>query len=527
MILQNNRDLVAQDEALSIRRGRLFIEQRDAAELVREFGSPLFVTSEAQLRSNLRRYSRAFAKHWPAGVDILPAFKANWTLATRRVLNAEGAGADVYSEGELHGVLESGTDPALVSVNGGGKSEALLRKCVDAGVRITVEDLDEPARIDRIAGELGKLATIRLRVKPSFPNLWRPTEFAVQYASIDLGIQAYKSGIPAEYLPELGRNVLALPNVDLVGLHLHVGRHHPSLWYWRGVMRRYGELIADLCDAWGGWRPREIDVGGGFATPRDPFNKDGLRQDVLSSLLAYPAEQLLRLSGEKRRYRVLTTLIERLFARAPSTFRSPTIEQYAEVVCDELLGVFSRRGIDAGQVRLQAEPGRGVYSDAGVHLATVKKVKRQHSPLKLNWVLTDTTFFFLAGGTMVDHFLHDFVVANCADAPLEETADVVGHSCASDRILPFVRVPRLKTGDVIAFLDAGAYEESSASNFNALPRPGTVLVNGDDATIIRRAETIEDVFARDVVPTRLRKQAHPPPPLRGDLDAGPELHTQH
>ncbi|MGE5292230.1 MAG: hypothetical protein ACM3ML_34605 [Micromonosporaceae bacterium] len=134
----------AEPDVLSLREGRLFVDELSASELVDRFGSPIFVYSEVQLRRNLRRIREAFAQGWPDGpVDVLPAFKANPMLATRHVLSQEGAGADIYSAEELAGVLRTGVDPALVSVNGGGKSREHLRNCVAAGVRITVEDVTE------------------------------------------------------------------------------------------------------------------------------------------------------------------------------------------------------------------------------------------------------------------------------------------------------------------------------------------------------------------------------------------------
>ena len=85
-------------DVLSIRDGRLYIEDLSASELVERFGSPIFVFSETQLRRNLRRIRSAFAAGWRDGpVDVLPAFKANTMLATRHVLSEEGAGADIYS----------------------------------------------------------------------------------------------------------------------------------------------------------------------------------------------------------------------------------------------------------------------------------------------------------------------------------------------------------------------------------------------------------------------------------------------
>jgi len=169
----------SEPDALSIRDGHLFIEELDAADLVERFGSPIFVFSETQLRTNLRRIRTAFAEGWPDGpVDVLPAFKANPMLATRHILSEEGAGADIYSPEELDGVLQTGVDPELVSVNGGGKPREHLRRCIDAGVRITVEDIHEIDRIQEVAAELGTTAKIRFRVKSIVPNLWRRTDFS-------------------------------------------------------------------------------------------------------------------------------------------------------------------------------------------------------------------------------------------------------------------------------------------------------------------------------------------------------------
>src|SRR5439155_13027793 len=83
------------------------------------------------------------------------------------------------------------------------------------------------------------------------------------------------------------------------------------------------------------------------------------------------------------------------------------------------------------------------------------------------------------------------------------TADLVGCSCNPDRIVPDARLPDVETGDVVAFLDTGAYQDALASNFNALLRPATVLVTGDRSEVIKRRETLEDVLQRDVVPERL------------------------
>jgi diaminopimelate decarboxylase len=496
-------------DCLSVRGGRLFIEERDTVELAEQFGTPLFVLSETQLRDNVRRFRRAFVAVWDDGpVDVLPAFKANTNLAARHVLTEEGAGADIYSAQELDGVLRTAVDPDLVSVNGGGKPDEHLRRCVAAGVRITVEDVDEIDRIERVAAELDLAAKVRLRVKPAMPNLWRRTDFSQLSVPIDLGLQVYKSGIPAEYLVDLGRRALDAPHVELVGLHFHAGRHHPSLWYWRGLMTRYGRLIGELCEAWGGWRPQEIDIGGGWPSPRDPHNQELPRSEFLLTALGYPFLVGLRGLGERAYHAAMARLVPALTSHAERD-APPAIEDFAVAAVRALRAELDRAGVDTTGVRLQVEPGRSLYGDAGIHLARVKTVKRQTRPIPYAWVLTDTTQFFLAGGVF-EHNRHPYVVAGKADQRPTMRADLVGHSCYADQLVLGAELPEVTDGDVIAILETGAYQESSASNFNALPRPATVLVAGDQAEIVKRAETVDDVYGRDVVPKRLDRTGEGP-----------------
>ncbi len=491
-------------DTLSVREGRLFVEGRAAADLVEEFGSPIFVFSEAQLRANLRRFKAAFQREWPEGpVDVLPAFKANTLLALRRIASEEGAGADIYSPEELAGVLTTGVDPERVSVNGGGKSREHLRHCVEAGVRITVEDVDEIDLVQDVAAELGAVAKVRLRCKPAVPNLWRRTDFSQLSVPIDLGVQVYKSGIPREYLADMGRRLFAMPNVELVGLHFHVGRHHPSLWFWEGLMTRYARLVGELSRAWGGWQPSELDVGGGMPSPRDPHNQEFPRSEFILTAAGYPFMVGARRFGENAYHSLMGRLVPAMTGHHERK-SPPTVEEFAATITSSLRTGLLMEGVETEGVRLQVEPGRSMYGDTGIHLTRVKKVKRQHEPIPYSWVLTDTTYFFLAGGVL-EHNRHPFVVADKVNAPATLSADIVGHSCFADQIVLGAHLPEVETGDVIALLETGAYQESSASNFNALPRPASVLVSGMNAEVIKRAETLDDVYARDVIPVKLRR----------------------
>ena len=154
------------DDCLSIRDGRLWMEECDTVELARRFGTPVYAVSEDQLRRNARRIGAAFAANWPEGeVALLPSLKANLSLALRRILNSEGLGCDTFGPGELHAALASGIDPALISVNGSVKDAALVTRAVEAGARVTLDSAcrarpGRGSRPVRAAASLG----IRLRL---------------------------------------------------------------------------------------------------------------------------------------------------------------------------------------------------------------------------------------------------------------------------------------------------------------------------------------------------------------------------
>ncbi|MBI4917390.1 MAG: alanine racemase [Acidobacteria bacterium] len=500
-------DIRRLDDCLSVRDGRLWIEEQDAVELVRRFGSPLFVVSEDQLRRNVRRFREAFARGWPDGpVKVMPAAKANWITAVQRVLASEGCGCDVYSAGELAVALKVGFEPQFISVNGVPKDDRHIRRSVEAGVRLTIDAEDELERIERAAAEAGKTAQVRLRLKPVLSGFIDASNFVPEgLVPTDIAAIAYKGGLSWNEIRAIVPRLRAAKHVELVGFHQHHGRHHPSTRYWEEQMRTYAAEIARTCELLGGYRPREIDIGGGFAIPRDPHNAatDYTAPAQLGAL--YALSRALQHLGSARRYAALAPLIDAV-AMAPNDRPAPTIEAYAAACTATLRRELGRHGIPTAGVTLQLEPGRSIHGNAGIHLATVRALKSTERPIRWKIAALDTTEFWFTGGRY-EHHLHDFRVANKADAPAVEKVDVVGRSCYGDRLMPTIRAPRLEVDDVFAFLDTGAYQEVSCSNFNAMPRPAAVLVTGAEAAVIRRRETEKDVFRRDEIPAHLRKGA--------------------
>jgi diaminopimelate decarboxylase len=458
---------VAIDECLSIRDGHLWVEGCDAVELARTYGTPIHVVSEDHLRRNVRRTVAAFRAAWPEGdVLLLPSIKANFTLAIRRILTDEGTGCDTFGPGELEAALRTGVPPETISVNGSVKSAELIERAVADGCRITLDSEREVDLVRDAARAAGRRATVRFRVRPAYDGLDTLSEFSETDVPIRLAASAYKPGIPTEDLLAIGPAALAAEELDVAGVMAHLGRHHHSLDVWRAMASSFADTIGALSAAWDGWTPREIDVGGGFASPRDPTGRTTTR-------------------GMRR----------------PADERSPSIEAYADAVATSLRDGLRRHGLRTDGIRLEAEPGRALLADTGIHLATVRNVKAQTRPIPQRWVELDTTEMFLPDG-LIEHNRWTAIVASRADAPVTQEADVVGMSCGFDVIVAGAALPHVEEGDVIAILDTGAYQDAASSNFNALPRPATVVVHGDRSEVVKRAESIDDVFRRDIVPAR-------------------------
>lgn len=443
---------------LSTRDGTLFIEQCSAVDLAQRFGTPLHVVSEDQVRRNVRTFREAFSRKWPFGaVRLLPSEKASLSLAVRRILVQEGAGSDTFGQGELHAALRCRVPPALISVNGTGKDQSLIRLAIEAGARITLDSAAELDMASRAAAALGKPAHVRLRVRPSYAAMDEESELKPG-TTVRQAANAYKPGIPADMVEAVGAAALADPNIRLTGLMAHLGRHRAEVTAWAKMAHSFGGLVGRLCRSWGNWKPSELDIGGGYAAPRDPTSASGRAAPPVSDIAAAVTE----------------ALVEELVAAK----------------------------VDTAGLALELEPGRGLFANTGIHLARVRHVKRQRQPDARGWIETDTSEIFLPD-IFAENASFRPLFASAADQPHDIVADIVGISCTFDVLWADAPCPDVSPGDVIAFLDTGAYQDAGASNFNAMPRPGIVLVSGADAEWIKRPETIEDVFARDIVPQRL------------------------
>lgn len=454
-------------EAIALRDCALWIDGLRADDLARRFGTPLYVISEAQLRSNARRWAAALAQAWPGGrTEVLPSLKANTSLALRKILNQEGLGCDVFGHNELVLALRAGVPAEAISVNGATKAHDVLELAIRSRARVTLDSLAELRDAEAIARRLVTTARVRLRLRPWLAASQARSDFVHDHYPAHLAVHDYRAGMSLADAREAVRAAHRSSALELLGVMAHVSRQTTDLSFWRALGHEMAALVADLRTHCPSWQPREIDLGGGFAIPRDPT-----------------ARALPRRHG------------------AP---HAPRPDAYLQAMTEPLALGLQTAGLEPAGIVLQIEPGRAIYGDAGVHLATVRHIKHQDEPVQRTWIETDTSEAFLA-----DTFIEDnawTIVDASGDhrgAPTVNAA-VTGISCGYDVLAAPAPRPRPQPGDVLAFLDTGAYQEACASNFNAMGRPATILVSGTQVHVIKRAETLEDLLTRDVLPPASR-----------------------
>ncbi|MEM6497897.1 MAG: hypothetical protein AAF709_14380 [Pseudomonadota bacterium] len=448
----------------SIRGGRLFIEDCDVAELANQFGTPLFVVSETQLVNNVRTYQQAFDKHWPEGrVRIMAAIKSNPVTAIRRILTREGCGCDTFGNGELELALLGGVPPEDIALNGSIKSPEIIAKAIDLGIHIVLDSKRELEFCEQEAARLGKRADVVLRLKPWLEEMDVPSDF-FPVRTIREMTQTVKYGIPNSDLAGMVARLAVSENLNLIGAHTHSGRHSKKPEFWQSIARNFVKMLVEIRAGMGGdWTPQVVSIGGGFAAKYD------------------------------KESRVTVT-----------DYKTPDVEAYAAACTGTFRDEMTANSMSTDGIIFEIEPGRALHNDTGIHIAKVEVVKHETATINRIWAETDTSEVFLSIGSLNLQSPFEYIIANKADQPATQIADIVGVTCNYECMAEQQPVPELDSGDVLAFLNTGSYIEPYTCNFNALPRPGMILVKGSEACWIKRPERQDEVFARDLLPDRLQ-----------------------
>jgi len=451
--------VTTQTDQLSVTdNGELTIDGCKVSDLVVQHGSPLFVLSENTLRSNLRRVKATFESNWPQPVNVMFAIKANTNFAVRAICNEEGIGGDCFGPGEVEATFIGGADPKRIALNGTVKSEEAIRRAIQYGYAIHLDSYEEIEIVEQIANGLGATGVrIGVRLKVLTDTFFKDF-VADAYPFPDfLGAMRWiKFGLLKDTAIKIIERVKEIPAFEFYGFHTHLGRFGKQLEGWEALYRQYAKDVIEIsreCDV----TPFMVDLGGGWPRERDPESR-GVEQN-------------------------------------PNT-----IEQYAEVVCQGMLDEFTKADFPIPQLWL--EPGRYIAGNIGTLLTSVNVVKRDAD---LAYTTCDASTYL---ATLVESQESKNMVlpATKMDDELIMTSDIVGPICIPSLWAGAAKMPELERNDILAIMDVGHYAESQASQFNSLPRPATVLVNNGEVDLIKRAETIEDVFATQVFPERLKAE---------------------
>ncbi|MCK9312579.1 MAG: diaminopimelate decarboxylase [Methanocorpusculum sp.] len=425
-------------ESLSVKNGHLYCGGADCVALAEKYGTPLYVTNENHVTGNFRRYEAAL-KNYSANVQLLYAAKANENPIIFQALAREGAGADIFSLGEMRAALEAGMPAEKLLFNGSSKTGADLRAAIEKGIKISVDSVDELRQIDAITKQLRKTVKIGFRVNP---EIIVPT-----HPKIATGIKNSKFGIPADMILDAYREALSMEYVVPVGMHCHIGSQILEVEPFAiacGVIMNVAAEVTKI-----GVKLEFVDFGGGLGIP---YHREGTLD------------------------------------------KAPTPEEYAAAVMPVFVEGCKKAGISPA---FWVEPGRWMVGESTILLTRVNSVKKVHK----TFVNVDAGFNLLIRPTMYDAW-HEVVVANKADQPKAGIYTITGPICETGDIFAADRtLPAVIAGDLIAVLDAGAYGFSMSSQYNSRPRCAEVLVNGDKAELMRRAETYEEMNACVVVPS--------------------------
>lgn len=234
---------------------QLFAEDVAVSEIIKQYGTPAYIYSRATLERHWHAFNNAFGTH-PHLVCF--AVKSNSNIALLNIMARLGSGFDIVSQGELERVLAAGGAPAKVVFSGVAKSHTEIQRALEVGIRcFNIESISELHRINAVAGELGKVAPISLRVNPDVDAHTHPY--------ISTGLKENKFGVSVTQAREVYRLAKTLSNVKITGMDCHIGSQLTELQPFLDATDRLIILMEQLRED--GIELNHLDLGGGLGVP--------------------------------------------------------------------------------------------------------------------------------------------------------------------------------------------------------------------------------------------------------------------
>ena len=408
--------------------------------LAEKYGTPLYLVDYGTLRENCRRYKEYSQKYFGGGCRILYASKALSYVDIYRVMKEEEMYIDTVSGGEIYTVNKAGYPMDRVYFHGNNKTDRDIEYASDIGVGCFVADnKEELDALDAYCKKTGRTQKILLRLSPGIDA---HTFKAVVTGTVD---SKFGTAIATGQAMEIVKYALSLKNLDFAGIHCHIGSQIFETEPFCDAMKIMLGFVKEIRDETG-VVVRELNIGGGPGVQYDE-NDPKIDFDVFFSGLASVYDALCKEYGIEK----------------------PT---------------------------LLMEPGRSIVADAGITLYTVgthKTIKGYKSYVSIDGGMPDNPRYALYKSK------YDFVIANKADKEKDDTVTVAGRCCESgDMLGEQIRLQRAERGDILAVLVTGAYNYSMASNYNRLPRPAIVAVEGGSDRIVVKRESYEDLCRNEI-----------------------------
>ena len=427
-------------------RGELLVGGQTASDLVRQFGSPLYVVDQEDFESRLMSTRRAFsdaAQKIGTTAKCYYASKALLTTEVVRWVDQAGLSIDVSTSGELAVALAAGIEGPRIGLHGNNKSLVEIGRAISAGVGAIVIDSElEIERIASVASAQDKVQAVRLRVNTGV--------HAFTHEYLATAREDQKFGIALVDVPDMVEKIRSHSQLKFLGLHSHIGSQIFVVDGFVAAAERLLDVHAKLLT--GGDVP-ELNLGGGFG---------------ISYTLADRPLPLDEMAG-----RITTAVAQK---------------------CEQL-------GIPVPA--LAFEPGRVIAGPAGVTIYSVGTLKDVH--VTDQGAAASRKYVSVDGG-MSDNIRSALYEAEYSAAIASRSSDaeatlsrVVGKHCESgDIVVRHALLPAdVSVNDLLAVPATGAYCFSLSSNYNYLPRPAVIAVKGGAARVLIRAETERDLLNRD------------------------------
>jgi len=421
-------------DAFKYRNKTLFCENVMIGDIISQVGTPAYIYSKNAILARYNELKTAFQD-----VDTLICFsvKSNSNLSICRILADAGSGFDVVSGGELFRAIKAGGAPSKIVFAGVGKMDREIKYALENDIfMFNVESVAELEHINTLAGEVNKVPRVAVRINPDID--------ARTHAKTTTGKKENKFGIDLSEAEKIIKQSARYPNVDLCGLHVHLGSPIYTVDPYVRALKKILALIQNCRNE--GLDIEYMNIGGGYC-------------------ISYTGEKVIR----------------------PKDYASKILPLVKEMQCNLIM-----------------EPGRFIIGNSGILISQVIYTKETVHGKK--FVICNAAMNDLIRPALYDAFHRIWPVNTSIKMPAVENpnksmvkkgmelVDIVGPVCeSSDTFATDRALPKVKEGDLLAIFSAGAYGFTMSSSYNSRPRPCEVLVDGDQFRIIRKRETYEDL----------------------------------